>query len=296
MNNREANNRSHPPACTCVDCVNRRLGIVTRKKHQPNRVPSSSAHTLPNNQFNTKREYPIGVRIISNIILSLMVILALGLFGGGIYGIAKYHGDAWNWVSKEYHSIANNVINFKDKLVTSVSTVYSIPTQDTKNPSIQPTYNAPQATISNPDKTTSSAINRASDTIKNVALRNTDTSDYINRFNEYRQLKGCTPLTFTDDLNRIAVLRLAEIKVNYSHNSEGQYNRYLAENIVKGVYNNQDALACWEGSPGHNANMLDKDYKYTGYAAGGGYAVQVFTEWNTVNGIPQLPPGWYFPN
>jgi hypothetical protein len=42
--------------------------------------------------------------------------------------------------------------------------------------------------------------------------------------------------------------------------------------------------------------MLDKDYKYTGYAAGGGYAVQVFTEWNTVNGIPQLPPGWYFPN
>ena len=41
-------------------------------------------------------------------------------------------------------------------------------------------------------------------------------------------------------------------------------------------------------------NMLDTSYKYTGYAIGGGYAVQLFTEYPTINGEPQLPPSWYW--
>jgi hypothetical protein len=113
--------------------------------------------------------------------------------------------------------------------------------------------------------------------IKNFVLWNTDTSDYISRFNEYRQSQGCAPLTFTDNLNHIAELRLAEIQENFSHYSPGHHNLLLGENIAQGVYSNSDALTCWKNSPGHNANMLNTDYRYTGYAAGGGCAVQVFS-------------------
>jgi uncharacterized protein YkwD len=139
------------------------------------------------------------------------------------------------------------------------------------------------------------ATDKTSNIVQKSVVNDTDVSTYEAMFNQYRQSQGCEPLVFTDDLNRIATLRLAEIKADFSHNSLGGYNRYLAENIVEGIANNQQALDCWKGSSPHNANMLNTTYKYSGYAAGGRYAVQVFTEWITIDGVPQLPPGWYFP-
>lgn len=122
-----------------------------------------------------------------------------------------------------------------------------------------------------------------------------DTFSFSVIFNEYRESKGLHKLWFSDDLNRVAALRLEEIKRDYSHNSKGGYILHLAENIVKGVSGNRQALYVWKNSYGHNANMLNTEYKYTGYAAGDGYAVQVFSSWETINGEPQLPPGWYWP-
>ncbi len=115
-------------------------------------------------------------------------------------------------------------------------------------------------------------------------------------FNEYRQSYGLSVLTFTDDLNKRASLRLSELELDYSHNSLGNYNLHLAENIVRASYtlDNNEAFLSWKNSPGHNANMLDPSYKYTGYAIGGGYAVQLFTKYPTINGEPQLPSGWYW--
>ena len=115
-------------------------------------------------------------------------------------------------------------------------------------------------------------------------------------FNEYRQSYGLSPLTFTDDLNERATFRLPELELDFSHNSPGNYNLHLAENITWASYtiDNNDAFLSWEGSPGHNANMVNAGYKYTGYAIGGGYAVQLFTEYPTINGVPQLPSGWYW--
>jgi len=127
-------------------------------------------------------------------------------------------------------------------------------------------------------------------------LWETSVDDYANKFNQYRQSNGLPPLEFTDDLNRVAELRLKELCTNFSHYSAGNYNEHLAENIGMSTsfLNNSDALAMWENSPGHNANILDSSYKYTGYAIGNGYAVQVFTEYITIDGEPQLPPGWYW--
>jgi ribosomal protein L37E/uncharacterized protein YkwD len=386
LSDRDFMKGDHPPACTCVDCVNKRLkklGIKPRKqtkyskdernlkftylqkkqesvkketpshgkqpideaiikrcrmcgdntfniktRHcehcgwnekptteqpQPKLQPQPEYHpptlrlSTTDKQSRVKHEYPRDVRIIANIILSLIVIFAIVLLGGGIYGISKYHGNAWNWVSQEYHSLANNIVNLKDKTTNSVSniaqdasnsiqsakdsTIASISSDINATTAIQPTNNAPQSSTTNPSQTPT-VIDKASNVIKSLVVNNTDVSDYAIIFNQYRQSKGCAPLIFTDDLNRIAILRLSELKTNFSHSS--QYNRYLAENIIKGVANNQEALYCWEDSYLHNANMIDTTYKNTGYAAGSGYAVQVFSKWDTINGIPQLPPGWYF--
>jgi len=139
-------------------------------------------------------------------------------------------------------------------------------------------------------------ISKAIDSVGDIW--DTRVADYASKFNQYRQSKELTALEFTDDLNRIADLRLKELYTNYSHNSAGNYNEHLAENIVMstGFLSNSDALASWQNSPGHNANMLDSSYRYTGYAIGNGYAVQVFTEYPTIDGEPQLPPGWYWGN
>lgn len=119
-------------------------------------------------------------------------------------------------------------------------------------------------------------------------------AEYATLFNQYRADHGLSPLEFTDDLNRLASLRLDEIKKDFSHDSAGRYKNHIGENLVKGIKNNEEALICWDNSPGHQYNLL-VDYKYTGYATDDGYAVQLFSYYITVNGIPQLPEGYYWP-
>jgi uncharacterized protein YkwD len=106
----------------------------------------------------------------------------------------------------------------------------------------------------------------------------TDVDDYAAKFNAYRVSNGLPALVFTPALNRIATLRLPEVQVEFSHHSVGGYNANLGENVVGdgGFLPNDYALSLWKSSPGHNANMLNRDYRRTGYASKDGYAVQVF--------------------
>lgn len=136
-------------------------------------------------------------------------------------------------------------------------------------------------------------------TVEIKPVNNTSLNGYIYIFNNYRVDNGLNKLIFSDDLNRIAQLRLEELYSDYSHNSAGNYNKHLAENIAWisfGGLSNEDALDMWRNSPGHNANMLNSSYKYTGYAIGGNYAVQVFSQYETHGGEPQLPAGWHWIN
>jgi uncharacterized protein YkwD len=121
-------------------------------------------------------------------------------------------------------------------------------------------------------------------------------SEYETLFNQYRVDHGRKPLIFTDDLNRLAALRLEEIKGDYSHKSEGDYNYHLAENIIDNINNNDMAIRHWGMSVGHKLNMLDPDFIYTGYATDHGYAVQLFSTYETIDGVPQLPPGYHWPD
>jgi uncharacterized protein YkwD len=115
-------------------------------------------------------------------------------------------------------------------------------------------------------------------------------------FNQYRIDHSEKPLVFVDDLNKVAALRVEEIKTDYSHNSAGRVKDHLAENIINNVNSNAMAIRWWDKSPGHQYNMLNSDYLYTGYAISHGYAVQLFSSYPTINGVPQLPPGRQWPD
>jgi uncharacterized protein YkwD len=151
-----------------------------------------------------------------------------------------------------------------------------------------------ESTASINNTTSEITTSTSTPTIKTTSTSLVIAESYEDIFNAYRKSKGLSPLIFTNDLNRIANLRLAEIKITYSHSSIGGYNKHLAENIVRstGYLGNKEAFTSWKNSPGHNANMLNTSYKYTGYAISNGYAVQVFSSYETINGEPQLPPGW----
>ena len=281
MDNREANRANHPPACTCVDCVNKRLAhfndvtkFNTKHRDYKETINKNVWTPIPPNNGKQKRlkhHYPRYIRIISNIILSLAVILLVVLLATTGYAISKYHGEAWDWVSQSYRNITHNVSSWFSSI------------------SIQNTESLPNATI----QITTQTAQKTQATTKSPVV----TKSFETMFNDYRVSFGLSPLEYTEDLNRIAKLRLEEIKVSYNHTSIGGYNKHLAENInmiSSGYLSDKQALDSWISSSGHRANILNPNYKYTGYANGGGYAVQVFTEYPTINGEPQLPPGWHW--
>lgn len=221
---------------------------------------------------NNKRRQPsMKLTVFSLVILFLILAFA------GVKPLSDYKNTALQNISEWWDSTVINAKNDNtDNNIEDISLV-----------------NIPTSTLTT-QTTTQSFIEKFPDKIGEFISPSTELSDYVTRFNEYRKSQGCAPLTFTEDLNRIAALRLIEIQEYFSHYSKGNYGQHLGENIVMGIYSNQAALECWQESPGHNANMLDRSYKYTGYAIGGGYAVQVFSEYETINGEPQLPPGWYW--
>ncbi len=119
-------------------------------------------------------------------------------------------------------------------------------------------------------------------------------AEYIKMCNEYRLEDGFDPLIFTDDLNKNAYQRVKEIQNYFSHYSPGGYNTHLAENIVmdsNGI-STSGALYEWQHSWGHRVNLHSG--KYSGFAIEDGYAVQLFSDYPTIDGVPQLPPGIYW--
>ncbi len=230
------------------------------------------------------------------LVVLAIVIAVIYYASNGINYVSSHKDDIVSSVSSAANNALDTANQYKDDAVNKFSSITS--STPTPKPSITPVPTltttalpvvVPKSTFVPVPTTIAPPV---AIPIPTPAKPNIDVNDYAARFNAYRQSKGFTPLIFTNDLNKNAALRLSELQTNYSHNSAGQYNLHLAENIVMGTYNNQDSLVCWKNSPGHNANMLNSTYKYTGYAAGNGYAVQLFTDYPTVNGVPQLPPGW----
>jgi len=102
-----------------------------------------------------------------------------------------------------------------------------------------------------------------------------------NLVNDYREEKGLPRLIHDDNLCVIAKERAKEIKTDYSHAGfERRWGTFkykrISENILHGSISNYAALKNWEGSPAHNAGMLDTEVDRTCVAVNGTYVVQLF--------------------
>lgn len=107
-----------------------------------------------------------------------------------------------------------------------------------------------------------------------------DSKAFMKKLNDYRASKSIGVVKEDDKLNKLALLRAQEEIEKFintgdgDHNSPGGYNKSLGENLALSYYSvgivkgdvNDGSLTRWIKSPGHNANLLNKDCKKGGYA------------------------------
>jgi len=117
-------------------------------------------------------------------------------------------------------------------------------------------------------------------------------SDVLDLVNKERKAAGLKQLTLSEELNRVAELRAAEIVKKWSHtrpNGEewktafadaGVTASYRGENLAMGQYSADKVVDDWMDSKGHRANILNKKFTKMGVASvvidGVTYWVQVF--------------------
>lgn len=128
--------------------------------------------------------------------------------------------------------------------------------------------------------------------------------------NEFRQENGLKPLVIDWNLDKAADLHSKDMaeKDYFSHTGqdgsrpwqraqrEGYETRFVGENIAAGYRTAEDVVDGWINSPGHRANMLNKDYNEIGIGyfkeandRYGTYWTQKFGK-GTISGSRPTPP------
>lgn len=116
--------------------------------------------------------------------------------------------------------------------------------------------------------------------------------DVIRLVNEIRAENGLSALAYNWELGRVARFKSQDMKDNryFSHTSPvygspfemirnfGISFKSAGENIAKGYATPQAVVTGWMNSPGHRANILNKNYTQigVGYVSDGSYWTQMF--------------------
>ena len=119
---------------------------------------------------------------------------------------------------------------------------------------------------------------------------------FVNLINQYRQQNGLGTLSIDSRLQDASDWMSTDMgEVGYFSHTDSlgrdpfqrmnafgyNYNTYLGENIAAGTSSAQTAFNLWKDSPGHNANMLNANYKVMGIAR---------------DDTAGSPYGWYWTN
>ncbi|TET95402.1 MAG: hypothetical protein E3J29_06945, partial [Dehalococcoidia bacterium] len=128
---------------------------------------------------------------------------------------------------------------------------------------------------------------------------------FLTLINNYRQANGLGSLSLNGELNAAADWMSNDMaaKDYFSHtDSLGRdpfqrmadfgygYNTWKGENLAAGVDAAQAALDLWKGSPGHDANMLNPNFKVIGIARAYGDGTTYGWYWSTEFGGQGSPP------
>lgn len=182
-------------------------------------------------------------------------------------------------------NLFNTKFNFKKIIATSLLLVSLVPTTvlaagktstntGTKNISASVLVKAQAQTTAN-----ATLVENPESKIKVGSIGNS--SLFVKKLNSYRTANSLAQIKEDKKLNELALLRANEELEQYintgngDHNSPGSYNKNLGENLALSYYSlgfqdkdvNEDSLARWIKSPGHNANLLFASAKKCGFAS-----------------------------
>jgi len=142
------------------------------------------------------------------------------------------------------------------------------------------------AALWHPKGATVSAAASYINTTTNSTCLNTEERAFLKLVNDYRASKGIAPLTATKSLNMASYTHSLDLgkRAYFAHDTKlplpaGQsgakfsnrmtdagytYSTYRAENIAAGHSTALKVFNAWKASSGHNANMLNTNYKAIG--------------------------------
>lgn len=153
------------------------------------------------------------------------------------------------------------------------------------------------AGTTNTTSNTTNTTNTAATSTGSTSTANTSTSAYakqvVNLVNKERAKAGLSALTIDSKVEKAALVRAKEIQSSFSHTRPNgstfvtalkeagvSYNG-AGENIAWGQKTPEEVVTAWMNSPGHRANILNKNFKYIGVgnlqnSSGTQYWVQLF--------------------
>lgn len=182
-------------------------------------------------------------------------------------------------------NLFNTKFNFKKIIAASLLLVSLVPTTVLaagKTSTNTATKNIPANVLVKAQvQTTANAslVEKSESKLKVGSIGNS--SLFVKKLNSYRTANSLAQIKEDKKLNELALLRANEELEKYintgngDHNSPGSYNKNLGENLALSYYSlgfqdkdvNEDSLARWIKSPGHNQNLLFKSAKKCGFAS-----------------------------
>ncbi|MFF2908206.1 CAP domain-containing protein [Paenibacillus sp. NPDC057934] len=123
-----------------------------------------------------------------------------------------------------------------------------------------------------------------------VGQAGTYVQQIVTLVNKERAAAGLSPVSALDSLNKVAATKATDMRTNnyFDHTSPtygspfdmmksfGITYRAAGENIAMGQRSPEEVMTAWMNSPGHRANILNKDFNYIGVGFDNNYWVQEF--------------------
>ena len=145
--------------------------------------------------------------------------------------------------------------------------------------------------VNNEDNNQNDNNETVNDSNNNETVNNNDNNNNNNSLsaqivsicNDYRAAEGLDPLLEDPELDALAEIRADEIIIYFEHERPDGSDCFTVmkdykctlcgENIAAGQGDPKDVVEAWMNSPGHRANIMNKDFKKigVGYSEGGEY-------------------------
>lgn len=152
------------------------------------------------------------------------------------------------------------------------------------------TVQKPQSGSGNNNSNSGTGNNSTSQDQSSSSVVSAYAKEVVSLVNKERAKAGLKPLVIHTNLTKMAVAKAQDMNDNnyFSHTSPtygspfdmmkkfGITYKYAGENIAKGQKTPEEVVKAWMNSPGHKANIMNKNFTLIGVGYVNGYWVQAF--------------------